>query len=1207
MQPPVEPGASALPPGQNPSLPPEDFAQVYACVLETLTGAVLVTDAAGSILYANAAANQIFGYDRGELTGCPVTLLEADTPSGGERRYRRKNGTVFSSAVRIQDIEIQEKRFRVYIQDPAGSEDVELYRSAPVGLLFIDSGLRMVRANQRFTQLFGLNGDLQGRPLREVVPSLAAVDPVLLQVLETRQPAREKEIRAGERWFSLHCGPAGEGVSVVLEDITERKASEDAIRASASQLLMVIDGLPGLVSYLDRDLRYRFTNRGYAEWFGRSITAFRGKTAREALGEQIYPISLPYLERALRGETVEYEATHQFRPEHAPRDVRIHYKPDQAADGSVRGIVVMVEDITERRRAQEALRHSEQRYRALVEASSQQVWTAGETGQIRAANAGLWTQLTGQPEQEQAGWGWLHMVHPDDRERVRREWQDAAAGSALDTEYRIQSRAGDYRYFTVRAVALRDDAGRFREFVGTFADVTARKEAEETLRSSEERFRRIVQTAAEGIWTVDTEGRTTFVNERMAGLLGCSVDELAGRWAFDFVFEEDRPRALELFAVSKTGSLNPYDFRLRRRDGAPLWISVSAGPLRDSSGNLLGVLAMITDNSARKQAEEARDEIQRQLTLLVEASASLLTSPDPAGVLRTILDMAQRFVTADAYAIWRNTGPDNIWRIAAQVGLSDSYHPEATDSAESVRRYMRAPMLIEDVGSAPFGRSRTDLHRAEGIQALVTVPLRIHGEATGTLVFYYRSPHRFTELETRLTSALGNLAASALSAAEFYERENRLRQRAEAEETRARFLAEAGRVLSSSLDYEATLRKVAELAVPSFADWVSVDLLEPDGQVRRVAVQHTDPAKVQLAYDFNRRWPTREGEGAMRALQSHRSVLVEEIPDEALAAHARDPEHLEAMRALGVKSVILAPLLASGRSFGVITFTTAESNRRYSHADLALAEELASRAATAMENARLFRESSTAQEALRRSNTELLHLNDDLNQFAYSASHDLQEPLRMVVVFSQMLARKYGDMLDREAQDYIRYTVQGGKRMELLLRDLLTYTRTVTSPAGELETIDPKPILEEALSNLKTAIDESGAEVTIRPLPPVRVEPLHLLQLFQNIIGNAIKYRAAQQPRIEVGWKEGAQPPTIYVADNGIGIAPEYREKIFGIFKRLHTAEEYPGTGIGLAICQKIIERYGGRIWAESEPGRGTTFYFTLPGLTADLGSVAHR
>jgi signal transduction histidine kinase/DNA-binding response OmpR family regulator len=230
---------------------------------------------------------------------------------------------------------------------------------------------------------------------------------------------------------------------------------------------------------------------------------------------------------------------------------------------------------------------------------------------------------------------------------------------------------------------------------------------------------------------------------------------------------------------------------------------------------------------------------------------------------------------------------------------------------------------------------------------------------------------------------------------------------------------------------------------------------------------------------------------------------------------------------------------------------------------------------------------------LTRSNNALRQTNDDLNQFAYAASHDLQEPLRMVALYSEMLQKRYSGHLDDDAEKFVSFIINGARRMEHLLKDLLAYSQAGSSE-GPAAPLDVNGVIIKVMLNLQAAIEENQATVEWKDLPVVEAHEVRLVQLFQNLIGNAIKYRGADPPKIRI-WAERREHDWMFsVQDNGIGIRPEYAQQVFGIFKRLH-GHRYPGTGIGLAICQRIVERYGGRIWVESAPGRGSRFCFTLP------------
>lgn len=231
---------------------------------------------------------------------------------------------------------------------------------------------------------------------------------------------------------------------------------------------------------------------------------------------------------------------------------------------------------------------------------------------------------------------------------------------------------------------------------------------------------------------------------------------------------------------------------------------------------------------------------------------------------------------------------------------------------------------------------------------------------------------------------------------------------------------------------------------------------------------------------------------------------------------------------------------------------------------------------------------------LKQTMAELERSNRDLAQFAYSASHDLQEPLRMMGSYLQALQTDLGEGLDQRSRDYLQLSLAASRRMRQLIDDLLTYSRVGTE-GREFQEVDAEEVMDQAIANLRGAIERQGAEVTRDALPTIRGDPTLLAQLFQNLIGNAVKFHGPQPPRVHVSCTEAGGEWTFAVRDNGIGIDPEYAERVFVIFERLNAREKYPGTGIGLAICKRVVERHGGRIWCRSEPGQGTTFYFTIP------------
>jgi len=231
---------------------------------------------------------------------------------------------------------------------------------------------------------------------------------------------------------------------------------------------------------------------------------------------------------------------------------------------------------------------------------------------------------------------------------------------------------------------------------------------------------------------------------------------------------------------------------------------------------------------------------------------------------------------------------------------------------------------------------------------------------------------------------------------------------------------------------------------------------------------------------------------------------------------------------------------------------------------------------------------------LKRTLAELKRSNTDLQQFAYVASHDLQEPLRMVASYTQLLEERYKDKLDTDAKEFIQFAVDGALRMQRLINDLLSYS-LVGARQKPVKPTDCNSVLSKVIANLSVAIEQNNVIITTDDLPTVMADASQMQGLFKNLVGNAIKFRSEHAPRVHLSAKQYRNKWLFSVQDNGLGIDPQYKDKIFLIFQRLHSKEEYPGTGIGLALCKRIVERHGGKIWVDSNVGKGSTFYFTLP------------
>jgi PAS domain S-box-containing protein len=371
---------------------------------------------------------------------------------------------------------------------------------------------------------------------------------------------------------------------------------------------------------------------------------------------------------------------------------------------------------------------------------------------------------------------------------------------------------------------------------------------------------------------------------------------------------------------------------------------------------------LATQDVERRAQEDDRfyiDEIER-LRLLLEASSTLLGSLSVEAMLPEVLGLASRTLAADAYALWRHDPETETWHVAGHSGLSPKYVAGATEAIQGNRAVvsLEGPIVAEDIATTEWlTPSHRRAHAEEGTRSMLAVPIRYGDRVLGTVTFYFRTLHRFTEAEKNAASLLANLAAAAMGAAELYEEQQRL-----AEDQR--FVAQASELLASSLEYERTLANVAELAVPQFADWCTIDMLEEDGAIARLAVAHVDPEKVRLADELAEKYPADPDAsyGVPNVIRTKRPELFSEITDELLREATSDtPELLDVLRELGLRSSMCVPLIARDRVLGAITFVSAETGRRYDERDLVVAQDLARRAATAVDNASLFRETQAAR------------------------------------------------------------------------------------------------------------------------------------------------------------------------------------------------------------------------------------------------------
>jgi signal transduction histidine kinase len=402
--------------------------------------------------------------------------------------------------------------------------------------------------------------------------------------------------------------------------------------------------------------------------------------------------------------------------------------------------------------------------------------------------------------------------------------------------------------------------------------------------------------------------------------------------------------------------------------------------------------------------------------------------------------------------------------------------------------------------------------------------------------------------------------------------------------TTAELLNRVGPTLLSQLDFEALVQSVTDIATELIGAEVGAFVRNQLNDSENIASPYTISGPG--AESFRRL-------GLSRWLLSASSTGTPVFwrNDTGTNIDASSPQD-ESIRG----SLLSVPVVSrSGEVLGRLIFGHPEP-RRFNESHEAIITGIAAQAAIAMDNARLFEQAQWVQNELKRSNDELRHVNRDLEVFAYSASHDLQEPLRNIAISAELIEAGLGRRLSGEEAIFLKTIVVSAKNMRGLIDDLLAYTRATKDEEGLPPSVDSEQVLAGVLDGLRNSIEGSGASVTTDRLPNVGIHERPLAQLFQNLIGNAIKYRTDERPRVHISAEERDGWCIFSVTDNGIGIEPQFSEQVFGLFKRLHTRDEYPGSGIGLAICQRLVEKYGGRIWLDhSEPGRGSTFCFAVP------------
>jgi len=869
---------------------------------------------------------------------------------------------------------------------------------------------------------------------------------------------------------------------------------------------------------------------------------------------------------------------------------------------------------------QNALRGSEERFRSLVQNSSDVIAVLDSAPPVIKYVSESILRVAGYRPQELIGADLFTLIHPDDAVKLQKLLDRCRQGAEPNPALEVHLRRGDGRWSDIELVGnhhLHDSA--VGGIVINFRDITERKRAEQVQRVLKEIGQDITSLAVDSLLRKITENARELFKVDIAdvrildggvwtvkGVSGTDPDSTQSdstgtprgrsRWIL-----ENRQPLLVPDIIKQTGFSGGETIR---KAGIRGYVGV---PLFSRGGEVMGILRVLSYEP--REFSESEVDLLQQLAngaaiaftnarLYDETERRRREAEELGRVIRSLtatLDMGavgERIVTSvrELFGVKASTlrllQPDGSLRALASAGEAFSIRSGEDvlvtgTGLASVAVAEGRPIWSADVLNEPricLTDQMRDFQLRSGDRSMMAVPLRAHETIIGSLGLADGTGRIYSESEVALAQTFADQAALALENARLFEE---TAQRAQDQEA----LSAIATAVNQSLQLDEILKTTLD------------KVLEVTGR-KRVSIRLKNPVTGEITLSAHRGFSREEIEDLRHRLPHKASEQVfasgEALIIDASAVGAELGSLLPQSR-----SVAWIPIEARVNVVGVMGIS-ASTPIPFSPREVGFLEAIGNVIGVAVVNARLFEEVTVSKREMEKANNalalqaiDLERSNAELEQFAYVASHDLQEPLRMITGYTQLLAKRYGDKLDQDANEYIDYAVDGAKRMQRLIHDLLGYSRVGTRGKGFVPT-DCQAIVAETLRTLQPAIQESAATIAYDSLPTVMGDADQLPQLFQNLIGNAIKYRDSKSPSVQVSCKHEGEHWLFSVRDNGIGIDPQYANRIFVIFQRLHGRDKYAGTGIGLAVCKKIVERHGGKIWVESELGKGATFYFTI-------------
>jgi len=743
---------------------------------------------------------------------------------------------------------------------------------------------------------------------------------------------------------------------------------------------------------------------------------------------------------------------------------------------------------------------------------------------------------------------------------------------------------------------------------------------ERQMEELKDRYEIIEEAASDAIVTLDEQGRVLSISRAAERIFGHTAAEMVGQ-PLDRIIPEYKQYVEQVRQKGKKTTV--AEVTGLHKSGKHVQVELSLGEYNKNNRHIY--TGIIRDIAPRKDTD-------RRLAAQFAVTRALAESSSLAEATPKLLQYVCEALDWELGELWYVNAESNT------LHIEGSWHVP-TCEVEEFEKAGRKTILfpgIDLVGRVLASGQpawvdnvvedknfpRAPIAERVGLHGAFAFPIRVGNYVSCVMAFYNRQVVQPDDEMLQMFDALGRQVGDFIKRTRAEEERDKLliyervaRSEAETNSEKLAFLAEASTVLASSLDYHTNLMTVAKLAVNRLADWCAVDVVDDNEGFHRVALVHRDPQRAEWAREFQKRFSAKAAapHGVAHVMRTGKAKIYTDIPDSMLIALAQDAEHFKILQELGLASAMVVPLVARGRTLGAITFASENPARRYTDSDLNFAEELARRAALGIDNARLYSDAQNALTEVQAKTEEIQRLNIELEErvkertaqlemmvkeleaFTYSISDDMRGPLRAIDGFSRVLVEEYPNKLDAEGKRLLNIIRTNARSISELINGLLTFSHLGRQPLDQVD-INMEELAKSAFDELQAANKERSVLIELQALPPTFGDRNMIRQVFYNLISNAFKFtRPKQNPTIEIGFQDSGNQHTYYVHDNGVGFDMQYSPKLFGVFQRLHSVDEFEGAGVGLALVQRIVLRHGGKVWAEGKVNEGATFYFSLP------------